>query len=128
MRDERSAEGAQRVSLAENAVARRVGQPLSESHESPALLLEVLAIEGGAGPLGRERVRVALQRHCEIAELAAAHLLQHDFETAAEVADNAPISREAAKIGICASGAKNAIIMELPNADAPASVDVNGLF
>ena len=50
---------------------------MSESHESPALLLEVLTIEGGAGALGRERVRVALQRHCEIAELAAVHLC-HD--------------------------------------------------
>ena len=72
---------------------------MSESHESLALLHEVLAIEGGAGALGRERVRIALQRHCEIAELAAMHLLQHDFETAAEVPDNAPIAREANKIG-----------------------------
>ena len=36
---------------------------MSENHESPALLLEVLAIEGGAGALGRERVRIALQGH-----------------------------------------------------------------
>lgn len=66
---------------------------MSESHESLALLHEVLAIEGGAGALGRKRVRVALQRHCKIAELTAAHLLQHDLVTAAEVPDNAPIAR-----------------------------------
>lgn len=94
----RSAEGAQLVSLAEDAVARRVRQLLSESHESLALLHEVLAIEGGAGALGRERVHAALQRDCEIAELATAHLLQHDFERAAEVPDNAPIAKADAAV------------------------------
>ena len=77
MIDERSEERAQRVSLAEDALARSGRPRPSEGQQLPSLLLETSTVKRGAGPLGRKGVCVALQRHGEIAELSAAHLC-HD--------------------------------------------------